>query len=99
MSIRIWFHGTMADCVESILRKGFLPRTYFANALEDALEFGGDHVFFVALDHEPNTKGNWQMRINEWVPPDTIIEVRQYKTHILRTFPERRSTAFPKTNS
>jgi hypothetical protein len=45
----ICFHGTNEANAKSILKRGFLPDTYFAAHLEDALEFGGNHVFEVAF--------------------------------------------------
>lgn len=48
--MKIWFHGTNKANAESILKEGFRPDTWFAAHLEDALAFGGNHVFEVALE-------------------------------------------------
>ena len=46
------WHGTDEEGSVSITKEGFRPDTYFANHLEDALEFGGPYVFMVKFDRD-----------------------------------------------
>jgi len=56
---RIVYHGTSKENTEIIKRNGFKPNTYFALHLEDALEFGGEYIFYVILECDDK---NWQPR-------------------------------------
>jgi hypothetical protein len=78
--MKIWFHGTDLKAAEQIRREGFRAGSWFAEALEDALEFGGKVVFEVALDHRPVEDGNWQMCIADIVPFDAIVSITRYHT-------------------
>jgi len=71
----ICYHGTNAKNAKSILKTGFRTATSFARHLEDALDYGGDHVFGVVFkeDDLPIEADNWQFRTgDEVVPPDRI---------------------------
>jgi len=71
----ICYHGTNAKNAKSILKTGFNKETYFARHLEDALGYGGSHVFGVVFqkDDLPIEVDNWQFRTwDEVVPPDRI---------------------------
>jgi len=76
--MKIWFHGTDPESAEQISRNGFQPGTWFAEHLEDALEFGGDVVFEVALEYRPVNDGNWQMCIVDAIPFDAIVSITCY---------------------
>jgi hypothetical protein len=51
--MKIWFHGTGRNASQKISETGFNEGSWFAEHLEDAIEFGGPYVFEVALSHEP----------------------------------------------
>ena len=80
--MRICFHGTNEKNANKILVEGFQVGTYFAAHLQDALQFGGDHVFFVRFeegkfsDYEPQDA--WQFHIAERVPPEMIWKLIRY---------------------
>lgn len=76
--MKIWFHGTDPEAAEQISGNGFRPGTWFAEHLEDALEFGGEVIFEVALEHKPVKEGNWQMCVAEGVPFDAIVSITRY---------------------
>lgn len=74
--MKICYHGTDAKNAQSILKQGFRPETWFAAHLEDALEFGGNHVFRVVFDDPPDY---WQFFINRWIKPDQIVGYEVYQ--------------------
>lgn len=78
--MRICYHGTSEENVQPIFEQGFRPDTFFARHLEDALAFGGNHVFRVAFDNPPE---HWQFIILEWVKPDKIVSYTTYSTERL----------------
>ena len=83
--MRICFHGTNKKAADKIVAEGFNVGTYFAFHLEDALAFGGDHVFFVRFE-EGGFKGedSWQFHLRDHIPPDKIWKlVRYLSTEIL----------------
>ena len=73
--LMIWYHGTNAEAAQQIMREGFRPGTNFASHLEDALGYGGLHVFDVAL-REPRGEERWQWDCLEAVPPESIVRYR-----------------------
>ena len=76
---RIWWHGTESEAIATkILCAGFSPGSYFAKHLEDALEFGGNHIFAVILPENPN----WQICVSEVVPKEDIL---MYQIHTRQT--------------
>lgn len=76
--MRIWFHGTDPETAEKIGRAGFRPGTYFAAHLEDALAFGGEVVFEVALDHEPVKADAWQICVGDRVAVGEVVSITRY---------------------
>lgn len=82
--LRIVYHGTGEKQAKSILREGFRAGTWFASHLEDALEFGGVHVFeaVVEVDKMPppdeNERDLWQFWIRTPWPPDKIVSYKVY---------------------
>ena len=75
--IVIAFHGTSKQNVASIKRNGFRKKTYFAYHMEDALEFGGNHIFGVEFSNDRSKwKGapdGWQFWILQDIPPSAIV--------------------------
>lgn len=70
---RIVFHGTKDwKTAKQILRGGFAPLTYFGLNLQDALEFGGEYIFYVVLKCGDR---NWQPRPSDVVPIDRILRL------------------------
>jgi len=60
---RLFYHGTTKENAEKILKSGYFKEyTYFANHLEDALEFGGDYVFFVWFEGDGRSMRKWQFK-------------------------------------
>ena len=55
----ICYHGTDKQTASKILLEGFEIGTHFARHLEDAIEFGGDHIFEVSFKQKTLPK-NWQ---------------------------------------
>lgn len=77
MPLKICFHGTDERSAENILREGFNEGTYFARHLEDALEYGGPHVFGVSFD-EKELPPHWQFTSASKVSVDNIVHYRIY---------------------
>ncbi len=70
---RVVFHGTSnLKKVKGILKKGFNPNTYFGLHLEDALEFGGQYIFYVILKCDEK---NWQPRPTKKVSANRITRL------------------------
>jgi hypothetical protein len=88
---RIWFHGTSAENAAEILKVGFLPDSYFARDLADALEFGGMHIFHVLLDVDST---NWQILLADAVPPDRIARYVEYEVVKGVDYSQRREAFF-----
>jgi len=74
MKNRIVYHGTKKDFVDDILKNGFKPNTYFALNLADALEFGGEYIFYVILKLDEKDK-NWQPRCKRTITPTRICRL------------------------
>ena len=77
MGLRICYHGTDERGAVSILREGFDEGTYFALHLEDALGYGGTHVFGVTFD-EKKLPPNWQFTSRGQIPPTSIVHYHIY---------------------
>jgi hypothetical protein len=92
--MRIWFHGTDKVAAEKIAAQGFMPNSWFAGHLEDAIEFGGSFVFMVLLDYEPRIDGGWQMCVGPAVPVQAIRRLTEYVPRVVADFPERGAVAF-----
>ncbi len=79
------YHGTDAKGAKSILRSGFRANTYFALHLEDAIGFGGLHVFAVPflqskiLSRSGDPEDAWQFTIKKSIPPSRVQFYRVYK--------------------
>ncbi len=93
---RIWFHGTKDEGIAlRIQREGFKPLTYFAANLQDALTFGGPHVFEVAIDFADVSKTDgWQVKASNAIPSESIINYSIYDGSVLADFPNRRRAVF-----
>jgi len=89
--MRIWFHGTDRFASQAISEQGFRAGSWFAKSLQDAIEFGGEYVFEVALDYRPIHDGNWQMCISDEVPASAIVALIRYKITKLMDRPEMRA--------
>lgn len=92
--MRIWFHGTDEKTASKISVEGFRAETWFAKALEDALEFGGPYVFEVALNHKPIDDDKWQRLISDAVGAACIVRLTNYRPVILSDYEERRTKVF-----
>jgi len=49
----IAYHGTNKENAAAIKQEGFRQGTYFSYRVEDALGFGGNHVFAVEFSADP----------------------------------------------
>jgi len=77
---KVWWHGTCEKHARIILQSGFKKGTYFAAHLEDAISFGGDHVFTVWLDWP---RRYWQIRSGSHFPASII---RNLDVYMVRPF-------------
>ena len=75
--MKICYHGTNKRNAGLIMKKGFKKWTYFARHLEDAIGYGGRHVFEVAFDDEADGLG-WQFMIRKALSPDKIISLQYF---------------------
>lgn len=73
--MRVCYHGTDVEAAKSIRESGFRPGTWFASHLEDALEFGGPHVFRVVFDDPPD---EWQFHVAGAVPTERMLSYKKY---------------------
>lgn len=94
MTVMIWFHGTDQKAAQKILKTGFKKGTYFAAHLEDAIEFGGDHVFEVALSFKEGDSSEWQITVARPVPPRFIVRLQRHAPVTVRDFPDVRRRMF-----
>ena len=74
---KICFHGTNANAARCILQNGFFPDCWFATHLENALAFGGPHIFEVAFKNPP--KNWWQFHVPNKIEPKRIVRYRHFK--------------------
>jgi len=92
----LWFHGTIEENVESILREGFRIGTYFGRHLEDAIHMGGEWVFEVFFEKDPGP--SWQAcNFDRVVPPTDIHSLIRYEPTLLHwneTIPPRLKAAY-----
>ena len=80
---KIWFHGTQHRKAQKILKEGFREGTYFADHLEDALEFGGNHVFQVVIDFKfrrgrRDKMFSWQVVSANYISKENIVSYKIY---------------------
>jgi len=68
----ICFHGTNEASANNILREGFRAGTWFARHLEDAIWYGGLHIFEVVFKTE-GLPANWQVHYLKEVSVDKIV--------------------------
>lgn len=80
---RICYHGTDGATAEVIMESGFLPGTYFALHLEDALGFGGEHIFEVAFPYDTEAPDGWQFTIPHHVAADRIVRVSRIEQTVI----------------
>lgn len=72
------YHGTNEYAAEMILIEGFKADSWFAVHLEDAICFGGDYVFEVALEWDEKSDEDWQFHVLEPIPAKKIIKLQKY---------------------
>jgi hypothetical protein len=72
----ICYHGTNARAAREIVGRGFSEGTHFAAHLEDALGYGGAHVFEVAFPADVVSHDRWQFTIGRRIPPSHIVSYR-----------------------
>ncbi len=90
--MKICYHGTTDEAhAESILTEGFLVGTYFARHLEDALGFGGPHVFGVVFAAPPE---GWQFTCPVQIDKKCIVSYRIYDVRSVFENEELRKTVF-----
>jgi hypothetical protein len=89
--MRIWFHGTDVDSAELIGRNGFIKGTYFAAHLEDALVFGGEIIFEVALECKSDS---WQICVAQSIPLESIVSITRYHKDVMLENEDLRKTVF-----
>ena len=90
----ICYHGTTKRTAETILRRGFKEGTYFAKHLEDAIGYGGRHVFEVAFQNKWDSPEVWQFRAWEIIPPSRIVSCRIYSSVMLFSNRKLRNAIF-----
>ena len=73
----VCYHGTNEDSAEAILEEGFRVDTWFAKHLEDALGFGGSHLFEVVFARI-DVLGAWQFQAAEAIPLSRIVSYRVF---------------------
>ena len=78
----ICYHGTNANAALAVLKDGFLPDTWFAPNLADALQFGGLHVFSVVFDSRLIPPGEWQFHVPDSYPADRIVRYTVYEKNV-----------------
>lgn len=69
----ICYHGTDAEAAEKIREEGFRLYTYFARNLENAVGYGGQHIFEVMFETAEIEMFGWQFKAPEQVMPDRIV--------------------------
>lgn len=77
--LTICYHGTSEENAQLILRDGFLPYTWFARQLENAIGYGGPHIFEVVFSKKYLEGTEWQFRSRQLVLADRIVSYRVYE--------------------
>ncbi len=70
------FHGTNAEAAGKILVEGFRKETFFAFRAQDAVGFGGPHLFVVGFSGAPDKWAgppDWQFHLGEHIGPEKIL--------------------------
>ena len=75
--MKICYHGTNKRNAQKILKEGFRRGTYFAQHLEDALAYGGFHLFRVVFEDEIVLQG-WQFKNKRIMGSDKIVSYEKY---------------------
>src|ERR1700756_3754146 len=70
------YHGTNSRAAREIVKHGFAKGTHFAAHLEDALGYGGAHLFEVMFPADAVPPNRWQFTIGRRVPPSRIVNYR-----------------------
>lgn len=78
--MKVCYHGTDDEAAHSILDEGFRIGTFFSAHLEDALCYGGLHVFSVVFNNPPD---HWQFTTGEIVPSDAILNYTIYQKTVI----------------
>lgn len=89
--LQICYHGTPTKIIaKKIMKEGFKIGTFFAKHLEDAIGFGGVHIFQIEFESAKLPKGCWQFISSDVIPPSKIVEhstypkkTVHYKNHVL----------------
>ena len=89
----ICFHGTTKENSEVIMRDGFKKGTFFATHLDDAIEFGGDHIFEVMFVRE-RVPQKWQFTIRRKLHPNRIVRNYSFNQEVLYDNEELRHKIF-----
>ena len=89
MSKVIRYHGTSKDNADHIIVGGFIEDTWFAESLQDAIGYGGPHIFEVAFEEEEVSE-KWQFTIPEIIPPEKIITYSLFSRKVILHRPELR---------
>ena len=71
----ICYHGTNEDNAKNIIRTGFRAGTWFATNLQDAISYGGLHIFEVSLSEPPD---EWQFHVSDKISADNIVRYTIY---------------------
>lgn len=79
----VCYHGTDFETAAQILLEGFAPGSHFARHLEDALGFGGTHVFEVAF-MTLEVGENWQFVEEKRVPKERIVSLKKYAVQVVQ---------------
>lgn len=87
----ICYHGTNEENAKSILQQGFRPYTFFARHMEDAIAFGGEHVFEIAMHEVPD---GWQFMFNTWIDSNQIVSYNIYRKTQITENKELRNKVF-----
>ena len=80
--LTICYHGTTEKNASLIEKVGFIAWTYFAKHLEDAVEFGGNHIFEVMFK-KSEIPDNWQFRLPKHIPSKNIVRHYEFNKTVI----------------
>lgn len=89
--MKICYHGTKVENVESIQKHGFWSGSWFSRHLEDAVGFGGEHVFEVCFEDPPD---HWQFLCPHQVSPEQIVSYKVYRIQSMYENDDLRKAVF-----
>ncbi len=75
MNYCICYHGTNTEAAARISKTGFHPWSHFARKMNDAIAFGGNHVFSVRFEQSKMPDGGWQFHNRQIIPPSEIVSL------------------------